>query len=878
MNNNSILLSHITKEDVGKVGGKAANLATLSSAGFSVPPGLVVPVSSYEQFLKNANLKEKILNLLETIDFTNESSVESRPIEIKELITANTLEGTVSKDIDKALGQLDKNAFWAVRSSAVAEDLPEASFAGQQDSFLNIPRDEVSEYVKRCWASYWNKRAFIYRHNAGIPHLKGGIAVIVQKMINAQSSGVMFTTDPVNTKKNTIIIESSWGLGESIVSGIVSPDRFFCDKKTGKIIEKNISKKDQGIFLSNGEKIVTDIEESKQDSPSLTIDEAQKLAQIGKQIESHFGSPQDIEWSIENGEIYILQSRPITTLTTHEEILWTRAYGDEYWADVTSPLFYSLLGEYLTKYVNREGSEIMGYKELTGKELLKIHKGHIYFNSEVLEEVFTYNPKFSRTKELLNYFPEKDHERIANAKTKIFRRLRAEIRIMLIDPDGMIMRTDKAYRKWASRFVSEMKSFDELDLAKLNEDELYREFKNMEQAYLKHYRLIRYGMVTHSIGTNLIIKRWLSSWLDDKQGVLYAKLISGLPDNKTIQTNIAISRLAQAARDDSKTLQILQDKKPHEFLEELKKNSDLKSFSYKFHDFLDNYGHRSHTREIYFPRWADDPSLVITILQTLASSPGMDFSNVEKEKIKERETAEKEILGNISTLKNGFFKKLLFKTVLNYAQIYLVFRENQRFYLDHQLYRLRRLFMEFGRRFVESGTIEQQEDIFFLTKEEIAQIANREITIEKNVIKQRKQEFIRYENKLPPKFLKGKVEFDDTVVHDGDSLKIIGTPSSPGIATGFVRVIKSVDDFSKIRDDDILVTSNTDPGWTPVFSKLAGLITETGGILSHGAVVSREYGIPAVTAVKNATTLFKTGQKVTIDGNDGVIYIKEKEK
>jgi pyruvate,water dikinase len=282
---------------------------------------------------------------------------------------------------------------------------------------------------------------------------------------------------------------------------------------------------------------------------------------------------------------------------------------------------------------------------------------------------------------------------------------------MLLYPDGMIMRTDKAYRKWARKFVSVMKSFDELDLAKLSEDELYREFKNMEQAYLKHYRLIRYGMVTHSIGTNLIIKRWLSSWLDDKQGVLYAKLISGLPDNKTIQTNIAISQLAQAARDDSKILQILQDKKPHEFLGELKKNSDLKSFSYKFYDFLDNYGHRSHTREIYFPRWADDPSLVITILQTLtsspgmdfanvvvitilqtlASSPGMDFANVEKEKIKERETAEKEILGNISTLKNGFFKKLLFKTVLNYAQIYLVFRENQRFYLDHQLYRLRPL-------------------------------------------------------------------------------------------------------------------------------------------------------------------------------------------
>lgn len=226
-----------------------------------------------------------------------------------------------------------------------------------------------------------------------------------------------------------------------------------------------------------------------------------------------------------------------------EETLWTRAYGDEYWADVTSPLFFSLLGEYLTEYVNHEGARIMGYWEIADKDLLRLHKGHIYFNTEVLEYVFTFNPKFSRTKELLNYFPAKDQERVASAKTKIGRRIWAEIRITLLDPDGMITRTDKAHKKWAESFLAKMERFDSLDLTRLTDEELYVEFKDVENAFLKHYRLIRYGLVTHSIGSNLILKRWLLDWLDDKSGALYSRLISGLPDNKTITTNTALVRL-----------------------------------------------------------------------------------------------------------------------------------------------------------------------------------------------------------------------------------------------------------------------------------------------------------------------------------------------
>ena len=561
--------------------------------------------------------------------------------------------------------------------------------------------------------------------------------------------------------------------------------------------------------------------------------------------------------------------------STGQETLWTRAYGDEYWADVTSPLFFSLLGEYLTEYVNHEGARIMGYREIADKDLLRLHKGHIYFNTEVLEYVFTLNPKFSRTKELLNYFPEKDQERIANAKMKIGRRIWAEVRIMLLDPDGMITRTDKAHKRWEKYFLSKMERFDSLDLTKLTDEGLHDEFKSMENDFLKHYRLIRYGLVTHSIGTNLILRRWLQDWLDDKSGALYSKLVSGLPDNKTITTNNAMVKLAKSAREDPRVLELLQRTSPRDFVKELETDPSLKQFSQKFHEFLREYGHRSHTREMYFPRWADDPSLVVDVLKSLVTSPGLDVDRLEKEKAEERVAAEKEALDEISKLRWGFFKKLVFKIVLGYAQTYLMFRENQRFYLDHTIYRQRRLFMEYGRRFVERGIIDSEDDIHFLPKEEIFKISRNELTVSKDTIKQRRREFEMFADKLPPKFLRGDVEFDESAASERDVLVIMGMAASPGIAKGRVRIAGSIRDLSDVREGEILVTSNTDPGWTPVFPKLGGLVTETGGLLSHGAIVSREYKIPAVTAVKDATKILKTGQEITINGNDGVISIME---
>ncbi|HNZ87967.1 MAG TPA: PEP/pyruvate-binding domain-containing protein [Methanofastidiosum sp.] len=484
--------SDVKKDDFKSIGNKALNISLLQAEGFSVPYGFVVTTDSYNKYLSDNNFKEKISELLRATNFDYKKSVATTSNNIKGLILSGEIDKSIKKDIEKVLSKNKKIKLWAVRSSALAEDLAEASFAGQQDSFLNINSKDVVEHIKLCWASYWNERAISYRHNAKISHLDGGMAVIVQSMVDAKAAGVMFTADPITGDRDKIVIESSWGLGESIVSGIVSPDMFTLEKKSKEIIERKVSSKAKGVFLSDKGSVAHDIEEEKKLISSLTDEEIIFISNLGEKIETYFNAPQDIEWAVSDDGVSILQSRGITTIEK-DNTLWTRGYSDEYWADVTSPLFFSLLGENLSNYVFKEGAKIMGYKELRDKDLLRLHKGHVYFNAQALEDVFTYNPKLGRTKELLNYFPKNEQERIANADAKLFKRILAEVRVAILDPDGKITSTDSAYLRWANDYLNYLKGFDQVDFEKLTDEELHNEFLNLRAKFLKHNRLIRYG-------------------------------------------------------------------------------------------------------------------------------------------------------------------------------------------------------------------------------------------------------------------------------------------------------------------------------------------------------------------------------------------------
>ena len=539
----------------------------------------------------------------------------------------------------------------------------------------------------------------------------------------------------------------------------------------------------------------------------------------------------------------------------------------------------------LTDYVNHEGARIMGYKEITDSKLLKLHKSRVYFNSWVLEKAFSYYPKFARSKELLNYFPLDDQERISQYPSILHKTILSQILIAIRDPDGMMHKTDNAYRKWAKGFMRKCEYFDKIDLNVLSDTELLSLYKDIEKSGIKHYQLIRYGMVSHSIATNLMIKNWLVKWLDDNNGSLYAGLISGLDDNKTVEMNIRFFDLAKIMREDTDLLAKINSIDNLSSLNEVEIyeliSSNL-SFKKDFDLFIKNYGHRSNTREILYPRWREDKAYVLGVIKLLSSSD-LDLRKKELESRNNRFKTEKKVLERIKNQKGGFFKVKLFSIVLNLAQTYLTFRENQRFYLDHLLFRQRLILNEMGRRLFERKIIEGVDDVFFLYENELLMFFNIKcLSVESNEsidpklvakISERKKEFYRYKSSLPPKFLKNGIEFDDTIM-EYDKNAVFGAAASPGTFNGIARVVESIEELSQLEDNEILITSNTDPAWTVIFSKISGLITETGGILSHGAVISREYRIPAVTAVKGATKIFKTGEELVIDGNEGVVYKK----
>ena len=465
------------------------------------------------------------------------------------------------------------------------------------------------------------------------------------------------------------------------------------------------------------------------------------------------------------------------------------------------------MGKMLTDYVNHEGARIMGYKEITDTKLLKLHKSRVYFNSWVLEKAFSYYPKFARSKELLNYFPLEDQERISQYPSILHKTLISQILVAIRDPDGMMHKTDKAYRKWAKGFMKKCKKFDKTDLTLLSDSELAALYDDIETSGIKHYQLIRYGMVSHSIATNLMVKNWLVKWLDDKNGTLYAGLISGLDDNKTVEMNIRFSDLAKILRKDPDLLTKINSTDDLSTLSETELENLISfnsKFKKEFNSFIKKYGHRSNTREILYPRWREDKAYVLEVIKLLSSSD-LDLRKKESESRHYRVKTEKKVFKKIKKQKGGFIKARLFGVVLNLAQTYLTFRENQRFYLDHLLFRQRLMLREMGRRLMVREIIDEIDDVFFLFEKELFSFfketpseeeSNDIIPELRDKILKRKKEFYRYKSTLPPKFLKNGIEFDDTVMEYGQNA-IYGAAASPGTFHGVARVVESIEELSQ---------------------------------------------------------------------------------
>jgi phosphohistidine swiveling domain-containing protein len=547
--------------------------------------------------------------------------------------------------------------------------------------------------------------------------------------------------------------------------------------------------------------------------------------------------------------------------------LWSRVWGDEYWSDLVSPLFHSIFSRMLSVNAVAGVLQVMGLSDIGERPLFKLYRGHIYFNASILRDIFEHAPQALRNETLLSVFPPKEAEEARRAPFRGVRRLIGELRLYLLDCDGLIFRNYRRLEKYIPQLLTRLEELDKLDLDQASNEELLDYFSQTQQLGMTHLELIRWGLVLHNMSLYHLLRYALQRWCDD-DGTLLARLLTSLPDNKTTEANRRLWELAQAALASPTVATIFRQAEPEAIFGQLSRNAEGQRFILRLSHFLAAYGHRSVTRDVSSPTWEDDPSLVISLLKGyVTASAGFNLRVMEARQAHEREEATRQVLAMLSGP-----KRTLFKILLDYTHRYMTFRENQRFYLDMIFLRWRRVFLEIGRRFRELELISAAEDVFFLRLDEIVQLVRQGVdkALVTEWIAVRKEEYASYGQRLPPTFVRGMMGFETFEIPPG-STQLHGLGVSPGYVTAPARVISDLAQSHLLKPGEILVAVNADPGWTPLFVTAGGVVLETGGMLSHGAIVSREYGIPAVTGVRHATRQLHSGQCITVDGKNGVV-------
>lgn len=835
--------SEIDEDDLSQVGGKGLNLGKLTKAGFSVPQGFCVTTDAYRFSVQN--LPEQ-----------NASSV-------KDVVLAPEL----TKAILKARKELRTDTV-AVRSSATAEDLEEASFAGQQDTFLNVASDGLLDALKACWASLWSERAIAYRRRQGIPDEGLAMAVVVQEMCAADVSGVLFTVSPYD--ENVSIIESNWGLGESVVSGAITPDSFQISRETGEVLERTVATKQEMITKTG----VSEVSSAQQNIPSLTDEQLKQLEQLGIQVETFYGKPMDIEWAFTDGKFVLLQARPITTHSLGKndeeienlrliEIQILKTLSDDngtIWSHqnlaevLPAPL--PMTWELMRRFMSGTGGLGRMYRDLgyyPGKRvdrmgILDLICGRIYVNLNRESELLFEDNQLAHDFGALKQNPQKAMYAQATLNFKysspaswfklpryIVRMTKIEFRLRMFRSNYDQALTTQIF----PQFQKNVQTEQNLIYSKLSDEELIIKFEEWCEKTLDDFApkaLIATVLAARSLQQ---LEAALQKCVDETAAKnLASRLISGISGNLTVETN---EKLWEVARG-----------------------------QISLADFLKDYGHRAVNEfELAQPRWREDTSYLEQIIASFSQETSESDRQTQEnnqhfaQQIEQREAAEKE-LDEIIEKKTGLRKQI--ESELDFTRRYMPFRETAKFFWMLGYEQIRRALVELDNRYELDG------GIFYLVPDELGRLIKGEEFSDVIAERKTKRELL-LQIKMPD------VIFSDALDNIGTSLSsevsdtYTGVGVSAGVAKGQARVLLKPSDIQPSDRDFILVCPSTDPAWTPLFIHAAGLVMERGGLLSHGAVVAREYGVPAVANIPNATQNITDGQILQIDGQQGTVSI-----
>jgi len=842
---------------LSQVGGKGASLARLAAAGLPVPPGFHITTAAYRRFVAEHELQEQILAAVSAATPDQPATLEEASNQIGKLFAQSAILDDIAEAIRRAYADLGAYAGLgegdvpvAVRSSATAEDLPGASFAGQQETYLNIRgADAVLEAVKKCWASLWTARAIAYRARQGIAPDSVALAVVVQVLIPADAAGILFTANPVNGRRDQIVISPAWGLGESIVSGAVTPDSLTLDKTTGRILRRETGHKRTMTVRTESGTREAPVPPSQVKKPVLRNAQAAELAGLGVRIEELYEMPMDIEWALREGRFFILQARPITTLPepplewllSQPHTIAARLSLVEFVPDAVPPLFATLAVPIATQATSRMMAEVLGFRGEAGY-YFEVLNGYVYscINTHTIFQYGVFG--ILGTSKILRYGKARREEVQANSRA--------------------------AANKW-----------QQMNLTTLPAVELLAGVRGLFGATSDYFTVAQSGPIPLSTMSETLFSRFYNALVKRKSDPAAASFLLGL-DNLPLEAEKSLFDLAQwaAERGQADLADYLRQTPAHAVWDALQADpvsAPLSGeFAARFAAHLAAFGHLIYDLDFTKPVPADDPAPVLDALKVYLAGQGRNPHIRLQAQAEQRRQAEQTITLRLDPLRRIWFRKLL-----KSAQDCAPGRENAIADLGLTYPQIRRLLRELGRRLVAGGALGQPDDVYWLEVREADASAasldrNEPLINHAANVEERKAHWHRARKAEPPAALPETSWLGKMMTPRKSKANILkGFGASAGKVTAPACVLRGPEDFAQMRPGDMLVAVTTTPAWTPLFAMASAVVTDIGGPLSHSSIVAREYGIPAVMATGAATRRICSGQTITVDGATGTVTL-----
>jgi phosphoenolpyruvate synthase/pyruvate phosphate dikinase len=855
-------LGEIDLTQVAIVGGKGAHLGELSRIeGIRVPGGFCVTTYAFRRIMADVPSIDDRLARLSRLDPEDREAIHTLSAEIRRTIEEVAIPDDLAALITHSVVRLGEAGAFAVRSSATAEDLPTASFAGQQDTYLNVVGPSaVLGHISRCWASLFTERAVTYRLRNGFDHGNVQMAVIVQQMVFPEVAGVLFTADPVTSNRKVASVEATFGLAEALVSGLVDADRYTV--RDDEVVAKSIATKRVTIHAAaaggTGEAAIA---RERQELPALTDAQVVRLAHLGRRIEGHFGHPQDIEWCLDDVGFQIVQSRPITTLFP------VPAAGDQ-----ENHVYVSVgHAQMMTDAMKPLGLSVW---QLTTPRPMYVAGGRLFV--DVAPDLAS--P--ARRTGLLDVMGRGD-PLVGDALQGVLARDDFIPSIPdespAVTPGGGApapIETDPA-------IVDELIQHSEASIATLKRDirtKAGSELLDFILADLQELKRILFDPRSHQVFMSAMEAQWwlndqLLAWLGEKNAA--DRLTQSVPHNVTSEMGLALLDVADAIRPHPDVVAFLRHAEDEGFWDELSKLAGGRAARDAIAAFLDRYGMRCVGEiDITRPRWSERPTtLVPLILGNIENfEPGAAERRFEQGRQDALEKAE-ELLALVRDLPDGERKADETRQMIDRVRTFIGYREYPKYGMVSRYFVYKCALLEEAGRLVEAGVLRETDEIFYLTFQELHDVV-RTNHADGQLISRREATFRSYRTLTPPRVFTSDGEvIAGRYRRDGlPTGALIGLPVSAGIIEGRARVIHDLEE-AELEVGDILVTAFTDPSWTPVFVTIAGLVTEAGGLMTHGAVIAREYGLPAVVGVEQATRLIRDGQRIRVHGTDGYVEI-----